>query len=127
MKLDKLCFAVALLATMLSIGATCAACTNASVTGVWGFQLGTSVGQFTADGTGNITAGSATINQNGTILTVTFTGTYSIAANCTGKLTLNITGGGTETANFVLDSGNKGAQIILTTANSVAEGPGVAQ
>jgi hypothetical protein len=127
MKLQKLCFAVAVLATMLGIGVTCAACTNASVTSAWGFQIGTAVGQFTADGTGNITAGSATINQNGTVLTVTFTGTYSVAANCTGKLTLNITGGGTETANFVLDNGNKGAQIILTNAGSVAEGPGAAQ
>lgn len=127
MKVQKLCFAVALLATMLATGATCAACTNASVTGVWGFQIGTAVGQFTADGAGNITAGSTTINQNGTVITVTFTGTYSVATNCTGKLTLNITGDGTQTANFVLDNGNKGAQIILTTSGSVAEGPGAVQ
>jgi hypothetical protein len=127
MKLQKLCFAVAVLATMIAIGATCAACTNASVTGVWGFQIGTSVGQFKADGAGNITAGSATINQNGTVITVSFTGTYSVAGNCTGKLTLNVIGGGTITANFVLDSANKGAQIIDTTPGVVAEGPAAAE
>lgn len=127
MKLEKFCFAIAVLATMLAIGATCAACTNATVTGVWGFQVGTSVGQFTADGAGNITAGSATINQNGTVTTETFTGTYAVKSNCTGSLTLNIKGGGSITANFVLDSGNKGAQIIDTTAGTVAEGPGAAQ
>jgi len=128
MKLHKLCFGIALVATIMAIDATCvAACTNASVTGVWGFQIGTAVGQFTADGKGDITAGSDTVNQNGTIITQTFTGTYSVAANCTGSLTLNITGGGTATTNFVLDSANKGAQIIDTTAGSVAEGPGLAQ
>jgi hypothetical protein len=63
MKLQKLGFAVAVLATTLAISATCSACTNASVTAVWGFQIGTSVGQFKADGNGSITDGSATINQ----------------------------------------------------------------
>jgi hypothetical protein len=127
MKLQTLCFAVALLATMIAIGTPCAACTNASVTGVWGFQVGTGVGQFTADGSGHITAGSDTVNQNGTVITQTFTGSYSVAANCTGKLTLNITGGGTVTAKFVLDSANKGAYIIATTAGAVAEGPGAVE
>jgi len=127
MKLRKLCFAVAVVATMIAMSAACAACTNATVTGVWGFQVGTAVGQFTADGAGKITAGSDTVNQNGTVVKQTFTGTYSVAANCTGKLTLNITGGGTVTANFVLDNGNKGAQIIDTAAGTVAEGPGAAE
>lgn len=124
MKLQKLGVAVAVLATTIAIRGTCAACTNASVTGVWGFQIGTSVGQLKADGAGHITAGSATINQKGTLITETFTGTYSVATNCTGKLTFNITGGGTVTANFVLDNGNNGAQIIDTTAGTVAAGLG---
>ena len=124
MKLQKLGFVAAVLATMLAISTTCAACTNASVTGVWGFQIGTSVGQFKADGNGNITAGSATISQNGTVIVVNFTGTYSVAGNCTGKLALNIKGGGTVTANFVLDNANKDAQIIDTTPGTVAGGTG---
>jgi hypothetical protein len=127
MTLQKVRFAVALLETTIALGATCAACTNATFTGVWGFQIGTAVGQFTADGIGNITAGSDTVTQSGTVSHQTFTGTYSVATNCTGKLTLKITGGGTVTASFVLDNGNTGAQIIDTTAGSVAEGPGAAE
>ncbi|HKU26619.1 MAG TPA: hypothetical protein VJQ54_14175, partial [Candidatus Sulfotelmatobacter sp.] len=127
MKLQKISFAVALLGTMFAIDATCAACTNATVIGVWGFQIGTAVGQFTADGNGHITSGSDTVNNNGTVLKQTFTGTYSVAANCTGKIVFSLTGSGTVTASFVLDNGNKGAQIIDTTPHTVAEGPGAAQ
>src|SRR5215469_6856073 len=122
MKFQKLSFAVALLATMMATGNMCAACTNASFTGVWGFQIGTAVGQLTADGSGHITAGSDTVNQNGTVINQTFTGTYSVVSVCTGKLTLNFTGGGTTTANFVLDNGNKGAQIVDTIAGASADG-----
>jgi hypothetical protein len=127
MKFQRLCFPVALLATMMAIGDRCAACTNASFVGVWGFQIGTGVGQLTADGSGHITAGSDTVNQNGTVINQTFTGTYSVAANCTGNLTINFVGGGTATASFVLDNGNKGAQIIETTAGANAEGPAAAE
>jgi hypothetical protein len=128
MKFQRLCFLVALLATMMAIGDRCAAaCTNASFTGVWGFQIGTAVGQLTSNGAGKITAGSDTVNQGGTILHQTFTGTYSVAANCTGTLTLNFVGGGSATANFVLDNGNAGAQIIETTAGASAEGSAAAK
>ena len=127
MKLQRLCFPVALLATMMAIGDRCAACTDASFTGVWGFQLGTAVGQLTSNGSGKITAGSDTVNENGTIVSQTFTGTYSVAANCTGKFTVNFTGGGSATASFVLDSSNEGAQVIETTAGASAEGPAAAE
>lgn len=128
MKMRNLGFAVVLVATVIAMNAKCvAACTDASVTGIWGFQIGTAVGRFTADGKGNITAGSVTINQSGTVTTETFTGTYSVAGNCTGNTIFNLTGGGTVTTNFVLDNTNKGAQIIDTTSGAVAEGPGVAQ
>ena len=128
MKLQRFCFPVALLATMLAIGDRCvAACTNATFTGVWGFQIGTAVGQLTANGSGSITAGSDTANQNGTIVNQTFTGTYTVATNCTGKMTLNFNGGGSATVSFVLDNGNLGAQIIQTNAGSSAEGTAAAQ
>jgi hypothetical protein len=128
MKFQRLCFPVVLLATMMAIGGRCAAaCTNASFTGVWGFQIGTAVGQLTANGSGSITAGSDTVNQNGTVVNQTFTGTYTVATNCTGKLTLNFVGGGSATASFVLDNGNLGAQIIETIAGASAEGPAAAQ
>lgn len=123
MRFQRLCFPVVLLTTMIAIGGRCsAACTNASFTGVWGFQIGTAVGQLTANGSGSITAGSDTVNQSGTVTKQTFTGTYSVAAACTGKLTLNFVGGGSTTASFVLDNSNAGAQIIETTAGASAEG-----
>jgi hypothetical protein len=127
MKFQRLCFPVALMATMMAIGDRCAACTNASFVGVWGFQLGTAVGQLTSNGSGKITAGSDTVNQSGTVIDQTFTGTYSVAANCTGKLTVDFTGGGSATANFVLDNANGGAQIIETTTGASAEGPAAEQ
>src|SRR5215471_4281088 len=128
MRFQRLCFPVALLATMMAIGDRCAAaCTNANFTGVWGFQIGTGVGQLTADGSGHITAGSDTVNQSGTVLNQTFTGTYSVAANCTGKLTINFVGGGSATASFVLDNANTGAQIIETTPGASAEGVAAAE
>jgi hypothetical protein len=127
MKFQKLCFAVTVLATMIAIGPTSVACTNANVIGVWGYQVGAAVGQFTADGTGNITSGSQTVSQNGVIGTQTYTGTYSVATNCTGSLTINFNGGGTAHANFVLDNGKKGAQIIDTDSGTVAGGFGLVQ
>lgn len=129
MKFQRLCVPVALLATMMAIGGRSAAatCTKANFTGVWGFQIGTAVGQLTSNGAGKITAGSDTANQNGTVVNQTFTGTYTVATNCTGKLTLNFVGGGSATASFVLDNANTGAQIIETTAGASAEGSAASQ
>jgi hypothetical protein len=109
------------------VGSASALCSKASLTGVWGYQVGTAVGQFTADGNGNITKGSQVVHHKGTIQTQTFTGTYLVASTCTGSLTLKFTGNVTVTANFVLDNGNKGAQIIDTTPGEFAEGIGVAE
>jgi hypothetical protein len=87
MKFQKLGFAVTVLVTMIAIGPTFSAtCTNANLVGVWEYEVGAAVGQFTADGTGNITSGSQTVSQNGIIGTQTFTGTYSVSTNCTGTL-----------------------------------------
>jgi hypothetical protein len=129
MKLQKLCFAVAVLVTMIAIGpaSASAACNDATMTGVWGYQVGPGVGLFTADGNGHLTAGSQTASQNGVILTQTFTGTYSVSANCTGSITINYTGGGSSHANFVIDDSKKGAQIIGTDSGVVAGGPGLVQ
>ena len=51
---------------------------NATMTGVWGYFFGSSIGQFTADGLSNITNGTHTTSSAGVISTQTFTGTYSI-------------------------------------------------
>jgi len=123
----KRCFLVLVFAPLVAVGSASAACSNLTVNGVWGFFLGAAVGQFTADGKGHITAGSATVSNSGTILTITYTGSYSVAKNCTGSLTLNVSGGGTFTANFVLDQMNKGAQIIDTVSGTDAPGFGAAE
>lgn len=123
MKMQTLCFAMTVLVAVISLVArSSATCNDASLTGVWGSVVGASVAQFTADGAGNITNGTQTSSQAGTIVTDTFTGTYSVAAACTGTITLNFTSGGIGTANFVLDLAHKGAQVIATEAGSVAEG-----
>jgi len=105
---------------MIAVGPASATCSNATLNGVWGFIVGAAVGQFTADGKGNLTNGSQTVSQNGVIKTQTFTGTYSVSTNCTGHVTANITGGGTATANIVADDGNKGLQVIDTISGGVA-------
>lgn len=126
MKLQTLRFAIAVSAIVIAVASTSAACTNATMVGVWGYFVGASVGQFTADGVGNVT-GSQTVSQGGVVQTQTYTGTYSIAANCKGSMTLQIAGGGTQTVNFILDNGHKGAQVISTNSGSVASGVAVAE
>ena len=84
------------------------------------------MGQFTADGAGNLT-GSQTTSENGVIVAQTYTGTYSVAKNCTGNLTVDFTGGGSATAYFVFDNGKKGAQVIQTDEPQVLTGFLVAQ
>jgi hypothetical protein len=121
MKTQTLRFGIAVFAIVIAVASISAACTNATVVGVWGYEVGASVGQFTADGLGNLT-GSQTTSQHGVVQTQTYTGTYSVAANCRGSMTLQLTGGGTETVNFILDNGKKGAQVISTDSGSVASG-----
>lgn len=124
----KISSAVLLFAVAIAVPTASASCSNSNLIGVWGYQVGTAVGQFTADGLGNLT-GSQTVNQSGTILAQTFTGTYSVKTNCTGNITITITGGGSGTAhvNFVFDQSRKGAQIIDTDAGGTGEGIGLAQ
>ena len=118
MNFQRFCFAILAFVALVAVGSGSATCSTATLTGVWGYFLGGGVGQFTADGNGNITAGSQTVSNGGTILNQTFTGTYTVATNCTGTLTLNIAGGGTFTGSFVLDQMNKGAQLIETVAGA---------
>ena len=126
MKFQSLCFGVFVFA-MIAVGSASAVCTNATLNGVWGYQVGPTVGHFTADANGNITAGSQTMSQNGVISTQTYTGTYALAKNCTGTITLTITGGGSATVYFVVDNTNKGAQVISTESGGVAGGISLAQ
>lgn len=132
MNFQKSCLAVMLFATMVAVGsASAASCSDASVKGVYGFvfagaiggQTATGVGQATFDGKGGVSV-SQTQSVNGTLQTSSFTGTYSIAKNCTGALVDSENG---TTTNFVLDESNKGAQLILADNGFVYSGFSVAQ
>jgi hypothetical protein len=97
-------------------------CSNASVAGKWGFTTnGTvvgigprdSIGILTLDGAGNLLKGKATSSLNGTVTDETFSGTYTVNPDCTGKLAIQI---------FDL-SGNKilAATLDLVFDNNVRE------
>jgi len=126
MRLQRLFLGIAVFAALAAVDSASAVCSNADLVGVWGYQVGSSVGQLSADGNGALT-GSQTESDNGTIVTVTYSGTYSIAKNCTGKFKLNITGGGTSTGNLVVYNGKKRMQIMITDPGKVASGFAAAQ
>lgn len=127
--------AVLLFVAIVATGSFAATCTNASVNGVYGITAtglngsgvpASSVYQITADGSGNVT-GTGTKSIDGTIVTFPFTGTYSVAKNCTGTATFTNQSGQSENDNFVLNNGNKGAFLIQTDANHVESSVAVAQ
>jgi len=69
-------------------------CSNASLQGGYGFSVGAVVapgtprgvlGRFTFDGRGNWSA-TITINDNGTVRHIDDHGTYTVDADCTGKI-----------------------------------------
>src|SRR5258708_33714748 len=71
----------------------------AVVAGKWGFtKSGTvvgigpraSVGILTLDAAGNLLGGKATANLNGSVTHETFSGTYSVNPDCTGKSTIDV-------------------------------------
>src|SRR5579859_483527 len=114
------------------------ACTTASVNGVYAILSSglngsglpaTSVDQITADGLGNL-SGTSTKSIDGTIVTYTFTGTYTVATNCSGTATFTNQDNQVEHDNFILNNANKGAFLIQTdgghTQSSVAVAEGSA-
>jgi len=125
-----------LLATLMAVGSAAAAtCSNATLIGVFGFLNsgfdspgvpGASVGQYNFDGAGNV-SGSFTHSSNGTISNLTFTGTYAVAKNCTGSMTLNNSNGTTEHHSFVIDDAKKGLQLIRTDSTQIKSGFALAQ
>jgi hypothetical protein len=84
------------------------------------------VGQMMADGRGNL-SGSWTMSLNGTISTGNFTGSYSIAKDCTGSITLLDEDFPTADYNVILDDGHRGFQILQTDSGTAQPGFGFAQ
>jgi hypothetical protein len=115
MSIRRYCLAVLLFATVLGVGSAFAECSNESLRGTYGVifsngfvdgEPGAAIGQVIFDGKGNVT-GSQTWSVPTWVESFPFTGTYSIAANCTGALWVS-----TSTYNFVLDEDHKQAQFI---------------
>jgi len=76
-----------------------------------------SLGVMTFDGAGNL-SGSYTANFAGTVVTGTFSGTYSVNSNGTGSMSYEISGYGTVTTAFVVDASTKNLQLLQTTCPS---------
>jgi hypothetical protein len=124
---------VALIAAVPAASAT--ACTNATLTGVYGsvesglngsLEPAASITQVSMDGAGNLT-GWQTKSTDGTIVTYTSTGTYQVNSDCTGTVTWINQDGSTRHDDFYLNSANKGGFLIQTDASHVQSGVFVAQ
>jgi len=103
------------------------ACSNATLRGAFAYTSTGSiasppdfagpfaeVGTQSFDGKGATTA-AATLSQNGNILQVTITGTYTVSPDCTGTMTLQVAPiGVTVDVLFAIDDGGNGFQAIET-------------
>jgi hypothetical protein len=108
-----------------------AVCSNATLTGNYGFlTTGTDssgtpealVGLITADGKGKW-AGIETESLDGTIFAnVPVTGTYSIASSCRGKGTFTPSGGTVSHYSFAISPTSKQVDIIETDSGFTVEG-----
>ena len=100
-------------------------CSNASLKGAYGFfeahtvvPAGTPftvLGRFNFDGKGNFT-NTLTFNDNGTVTHANDFGTYTVNADCTGKIFIL---GGTGTIEIVLVDGGKEFYEIVTNPSSL--------
>jgi hypothetical protein len=140
-------FAVAL-ATVLILGIAPQAqagdgkgCSNATLTGTFVFTASgflvappqfagpfAGVGTQTFDGNGG-THATETVSQNGNILKVTITGTYTVNPDCTGSMTLNISSQNppvslTDHISFAIVDSGAGFQAIQTDPGVVVTGTG---
>jgi len=118
--------------TALALGAAPTAkaqtvCSNLTLKGTWaekdtGFIIG--LGPFagvslkTFDGHGN-TAGSGYSSVNGAVSQGSYSGTYTVNPDCTGTYTIQISGGPTGHAFFVIDDGGNELRIIVTDQGNV--------
>jgi hypothetical protein len=78
------------------------------------------VGTLTFDGNGAVT-GSGVSSQNGNIVQVTDTGTYTVNSDCTGNFAvMSLPGGFTAHYFFVIDDSGSGFQFICTDSGPIS-------
>ena len=129
-------------AIVLGLGVAHAACTTASINGTYGViqtakngtgSVGVGDAQITFDGLGHVTGTnpafvSYSSSSGWTESNSTFTGTYTVAANCTGNVTLVDSGSSQKSHfTFVADNNQTGSQFIRVDAGSVQLGTLIAQ
>jgi hypothetical protein len=104
-------------------------CNNASLLGSYAFQVdGTNVngpfaavGKNTYDGKGQL-KGVITISSNGVIIPASYTGTYTLNADCTGIKSATLDIGLTVNFDFVVDSNLRGIRMIVTDPGFTVSG-----
>jgi hypothetical protein len=135
MKRTTTAAAIALAVALTGGIAQAQVCTNFSLAGTFAYTTTgsitapsalagpfASVGTQTFDGQGGTTA-KAMVSQNGNIIPVTITGTYSVNPDCTGTFTLQLSPIGLTThVFFVIDHGETEFQAIETDAGVVVTG-----
>ena len=126
----------AMLYVGLAPAARAQSCSPSLTAGKWAFTTnGTvvgigpraSLGIFTLDGVGNLTNGKATASLNGVVTDETFSGTYTVNPDCTGKFAIDIfdlSGSKilTATLDLVFDD-NVGELRALFTSAVIPNGP----
>jgi hypothetical protein len=124
-------------ASMFVVGAVSNAqagqCSNASLKGAYGFLDSHTVvpartpfaalGRWNFDGKGNFT-NTATFNDNGTVTHANDFGTYTVNADCTGKIFII---GGTGTIEIVLVDGGKEFYSLATNPSFLVNSFSVAK
>ena len=140
MRLSKVCVALFFASILACVPLAHGACSNASINGTYAIlstglngslQPASSVDQVTVDGLGNLT-GTSTKSINGSIVTFTFTGTYTIATSCVGTVTFTNQSNQTEHDRIYLNSVNasgvyNGGYLIQTDSNHVQSSVALAQ
>jgi hypothetical protein len=111
------------------------ACSNASLTGNYGFAINgtangnpiTAVGQFATDGNGTLD-GIETISDNGAVGNLlAVLGTYAIKSNCTGTMTIQAQGRSKQNFNVTVISGGNGIDMIQNDSGTTELGTAQAQ
>jgi hypothetical protein len=127
--MKKTIISLVVFASMFVVGAVPNAqarqCSNASLKGAYGFLDShtavpaktpfTALGRWNFDGKGNFT-NILTFNDNGTVTHLNDFGTYTVNADCTGKI---FTLGGTGTIEIVLVDGGKEFYSLPTNPSSI--------